>query len=70
MGFRTTILNENGDVFLEGSVSPVDPGDAITPVATTTPALDSYGFTEAQAEAIIANLNTVTALLAANGFVA
>lgn len=70
MGFRTTILNENGDVFLEGSVSPVDPGDAITPVATTTPATDSYGFTQPQAEAIIANLNTVTALLAANGFVA
>jgi hypothetical protein len=43
---------------------------AITPVVTTTPALTSYGFTQAQAEAIIANLNTITALLVTFGFVA
>jgi hypothetical protein len=52
------------------SATPVAQGDAITAVVTTTPALTSYGFTLAQAEAIIANLNTVTALLASLGFVA
>lgn len=43
---------------------------ALTPVVSTTPALTSYGFTLAQAEAIIANLNAVTAALAGAGLLA
>lgn len=42
----------------------------VTPVVTTTPALTSYGFTLAQAEAIITNLNDVTAALIAAGLLA
>jgi hypothetical protein len=42
----------------------------VTPVVTTTPALTSYGYTQAQAEAIITNLNDVTAALIAAGILA
>jgi hypothetical protein len=39
----------------------------LTPVVTTTPALSSYGYTQAQATAIITQLNAVIALLQAGG---
>jgi hypothetical protein len=52
-----------------GVVVPDSP-TVVTPVVTTTPALTSYGYTLAQAEAIITNLNDVTAALIAAGILA
>lgn len=52
-----------------GIVVPETP-TVVTPVVTTTPALSSYGYTEAQAAAIITNLNDVTAALIAAGILA
>ncbi len=56
-------IGPNGKITADG----VQAG-AITPVATTTPTnVSPYGFTLAQASAIIANLNAVTAALVGMG---
>jgi hypothetical protein len=52
-----------------GIVVPESP-TAVTAVVTTTPALTTYGYTLAQAEAIITNLNAATAALIAAGLLA
>jgi nucleoside-diphosphate-sugar epimerase len=52
-----------------GIVVPESP-TVVTPVVTTTPTTSAYGYTLAQAEAIITNLNDVTAALITAGLLA
>ena len=57
-------------VIFDGLIVVEEPAGAIVDVANTTPTLTAYGFTLAQAEAIIANLNAITAALTALGVLA
>ena len=49
------------------TTAPLLSASNLTAVVATTPALTSYGFTQAQATAILTQLNAVIALLQAGG---
>ena len=75
--YAAAVESQDGTVRIEGSIAfngATEPGgpqqDAITPVVTTTPTTSAYGYTQAQAEAIISQLNLVIAALAATGIIA